>query len=358
MLLTRRVLKWSAALTIALSSAFVAVAAGSAVANGGASDVAPVSSLRVVSEVETHASTYRLTYDSTRQAIWFVDEENTGPATLFSFDTTTSTLSSWQLPDASYNGFLSEAEVAPDGSIWVTEPYRLIRVDPTLNTVANLDLSLTVDQALPGAYDPDGPMPGTWISGITFWNNHVVVARNNVPYLSVFSADFAQLPSIPVPAQFAGSLGLGVDVDNELVLLSGLLSEGTVAKLGAAMQTDLAPQSALRLRQVGEQVLLTGGDSGYGDPSNVADGLGAGPEDRDYPTPTGGYAVYSLHGRDISVIRGGSVVARMPLPVAEGEAHGVRVVTSPEVTDLVVDDSGVIWYFDLGRGTLVGLVQS
>lgn len=155
-----------------------------------------------------------LVSDTVRGGLWYlVTSGATTDLTLFR--TGASTTSTIRLPALPDDGSVwRKVAVAPDDSVWVASGYVLLRVDPDKRSIQRLDLSLKVHGMLPDALDRAIPLPGTWISAMTFTaDSRLVIARNNVPFLQVITPGMAVAAKVALPAGMDGlsDIALGPD---------------------------------------------------------------------------------------------------------------------------------------------------
>jgi hypothetical protein len=147
---------------------------------------------------------YSLAYDPDRKALWYAVHTLAGPATLFEADAATGAVShSYALPPELGDGGLSDqVRVAPDGTIWASQAFEIVNVDPATSDVFTVPLSQTVEGQLSSATSSTNP--GTWTTSIAVTSNSVVVGRNNVPFLQQWSFDRKATDSIPLANSESG----------------------------------------------------------------------------------------------------------------------------------------------------------
>ena len=141
-----------------------------------------------------------LAFDPARNAIWYTSMNEQGPAQLYEANSSTGrTEAQFTLPDAASTGLFSVVRVAGDGSVWVAEPYALVRVDPATSSVTAIDLPVAVTGTI-----KDAPDPGTWISAMTVTSDSVLVGRDNLPFLQQWSLGLQPEADVPLPPGDSG----------------------------------------------------------------------------------------------------------------------------------------------------------
>lgn len=163
--------------------------------------------------VATIAGTVReLTYDADRNSMWWLTTRTSG-TNLAEYSLTSGKVTAVALPALPPDGaFYWRVRVSPDGSIWVASGYTLVRYQPELAAMQSKSFPLRVAGALPGALDPNNPLPGTWISSMTFTvDGTALIARNHVPFLQSVTSDLRDGANVPLPAAAydATDIGLG-----------------------------------------------------------------------------------------------------------------------------------------------------
>jgi hypothetical protein len=146
-----------------------------------------------------------IAYDPFRNAIWYAVMNLQGPAILYEADSSTGHVKArFTLPDADSTGLSSVVRVAQDESIWVAEPYAIVRVKPGSASVSSVNLPLAVPGALPDALDAGALSPGTWVSAMTLTSDSVLVGRDNVPFLQQWSMELQPEANVALPKGDSG----------------------------------------------------------------------------------------------------------------------------------------------------------
>ncbi len=129
-----------------------------------------------------------LEYDPVTDVLWFVAGSG-DDASLYYLEREALRRAT-NLPKDEYSGVHHRVQVLPEGDVMLNGDYGLIRYDAESGNVERLEFELASQDALPGALDPNNPLPGTWISAFTVNDDLTYVARNNVPFVEVVdSAD-------------------------------------------------------------------------------------------------------------------------------------------------------------------------
>lgn len=198
---------------------------------------------------------YDLTYDATRNALWFAEMSLGGPSTLYEYRLADDTLTEWPLPQAGYNEFVTRVRVAPDGSVWLNQLYSILRVDPRDGSIGKLQLAQTDPDAIASALSPDNRFPGTWPAAIAIEaNGTVLVSRHNVTSLLEVTSGLAAGGRLELPTGVVGPSDIA-DVD-------GVVYWATPKRVGATTEAG-APEAvsglgATRLTSSGHLVLALG----------------------------------------------------------------------------------------------------
>jgi hypothetical protein len=155
--------------------------------------------LASTTSVSLPGNVYSLSSDPDRNSIWYAVMAGAGRPMPYEADAKTGVLKdSVELPAAVGDGGLSDdVRVGPDGSVWVSESYAIVKVDPTTGQVTSIPLAQHVDGELATANSTTNP--GTWTTSMTVTSDSVVVARNNVPFLQQWSFDLTPVATIPLP---------------------------------------------------------------------------------------------------------------------------------------------------------------
>ncbi len=166
--------------------------------------------------------------DTARKVIWFPEFSGT-ELSLHQYSLGSGNSSTTRLGDSQASGIASHIRLAPDQSIWVSDDYMLYRYDPATEKVTSVSLPEKVNGALSGALDPSNPLPGTWVSAFVFdTSDEVLVARNNVPFLGVYSDSGNLVRQMPLPAGVTGPSDMTLDSSGLSYLAShaGVDSQG------------------------------------------------------------------------------------------------------------------------------------
>jgi hypothetical protein len=158
-------------------------------------------------------------------------------------------VSETRLPGGQLGG-QSKVKLAPDGSVWVTDDYRLLRYDVASGVVTTISLDDHVLGEYPDAQNPNSPAPGTWVSAITFdQQGDAIVARHNVPKLFTFTPTLSPGATIDVGADAAGVAELAFDATG-LHGLSGDIGAGDKeVPVAASSFTAAAPATDVNVMQ-------------------------------------------------------------------------------------------------------------
>jgi hypothetical protein len=155
---------------------------------------------------------YDLAYNPLTSTIWYATMSLAGPANLVEADAGTGNVKAqFPIPQAASNGLQSEIRIAPDGSVWVSEPYALVRVDPASGVVDSLSLSNSDPGVPASATDPGSLRPGSWITSLSVTSNSVLVGRNNVPFLQQWSLGLQPLGNVALPSGDSGPTDITTD---------------------------------------------------------------------------------------------------------------------------------------------------
>jgi len=79
-----------------------------------------------------------LSFDAARRLLWFVVPGD--PRRLMSFDVNTGRSMAYDLPAGLDTSYSDHVRVAPDGAVWLTSAYSVLRVDPATKAVLRKDL--------------------------------------------------------------------------------------------------------------------------------------------------------------------------------------------------------------------------
>jgi hypothetical protein len=306
---------------------------------------------RAIAEVDLKSTAYDLLYEPSRDRIWVALFNPGGTDVLREVDALSgAVISETQLPDVDYNGFLSRIKLGPDGSIWVSEPYRLVRVLPGAK-IETIELPLEGGDAANqlGASDPTA---GTWISGFGFRGNQVIVGRVNEARLMVYDDQLNQDAPIELPHEAIGPTDIA-GVGAEAFMAGTYAAPGHVWKIDSDGMVDSVRASADRFEAVGNQLVGSGGEHGaeyVPSGSAVLTGLPASQDVRVAQDPrSGGLIIYVPAMNALLRVVGGKQISSFSLPTEKGTITNPLGVPLPvtvrqHVADLIVDIRGHVWY--------------
>jgi streptogramin lyase len=339
---------------------------GPAVGASPASSPAPSITASQSRSVDLGDSSYALAYDAKRDSLWLSTFSMAGPDYLVRVDPVSMSVERFPLPDVQYNGFVSQLKLASDEAIWVTEPYAIVRFDPTTRKSDIFSLTEDVVDALPGALDAGNPLPGTWVSAIAPYGDGALVARNNVATLSMLSATGTTEKRIAVPLDYAGAQDIAVTADGSIYVTTGPTKTGNVAELDPTGNVRVEFDTpATRIWTVGDHVLASGTSTGAADLSaSGVTAIGSGISSNDSVLGYGSGAVVIYDHAKGTFLRylDGALTWQLTFPEAKGQLSGpngniVDVHSFPRVNAISVDGHGVLWYLDGNSNKLVALDQ-
>ena len=316
-----------------------------------------------LSETELSGVVYDLVYDEARDVIWWAILRYSGPDELVEFDPVARTVvRSWALPEVEYNGFTTRLAIR-QGQVWVSEPYRLVRLDPDTGKLDQIEF-----EALPNpTADPSAdsaPLTGTWVSSFAFWDDAIWVARNNLSYVTrVDPVTMQATEELPIPNKAAGSEDM-IALDGSLYLSASFSSVAGVWVIDASGGAVALPVSARRFTASGTAIAGYGGnsfliESGSGVLADVVPEPGS-PTDRFAAIPDSADLVaYSDTRNAIVRLSNGRVItsiglARASVTKVNPLGQPISTFVKSSVTDVVVDVRGTVWYVNESTRTLVG----
>jgi hypothetical protein len=297
---------------------------------------------------------YDLTYDQARNSLWFVSM-TAGSDLMYQYDIGSDRLSDWPLPESDYNGFLSRVAVAPDGSVWATEAYSLVRLDPATGSVESLTFPQKDRDSTPTALDLNNPSPGTWPCSITFdTDGHALVGRHNVSSLARIDANLNIIGRVPIPP---GMVDPGDAVDIHGLIYVAPDAGGRVVVMDEqGRSVGVGPADVTRFAQGPSGVAYLGSaGAGWmtGALGPVISGVAGGPMDR-ISVGAQSVAVY-LHGvGSIRFVSAAEVDGNNYTPpvrtiqVLDPLGQTVSVRQADLVGGLAVDGAGTVWFVDIG----------
>lgn len=333
------------------------------VSRGGAdpNGAGPIAGARAERLIELSGEAFDLAYDSQSDRIWLAVLRVQGDDELVAVDAVSSRVSSWRLPDADYNGFLTSVVVGPNGIVYVGEPYRLVRFNPATEEMTSIGLTAEVPGASTDALDPNNPLPGTWVSAIAVSADAVLVGRNNVPYLSVYTPELETRAQIEVPAALAGPQDLAFDGDGSIWAIS----------------SPTSGRQAVHLTQFGDVIeSVAGGPTEFGDTedglvmSGSGERLSGGDIENKYTSTAetddsrsaayGDWVItYDAAKGRIELSARGSLIGQFEFPAPSVTLHNPaedsNALIRARVNDVAIDKRGSVWYLDGRAHTLVEL---
>jgi streptogramin lyase len=336
------------------------ITAGGPGASGASGAVASPATLTELAKVDLPGPVYDLAYDRASNSLWYAYMTSGAPDALYRYDITTGHVAKWPLPPTDHNGFLERVALAPDGSVWVTEEYSVVRVDPVSGGVAAHTFPVADADALSAALQTS---PGTWPSAITFDSQGLaMVARHNVKSLVRLNSSLSVVDRIQLPA---GMVGPGDLVDsNGVVYAAPYTGDGQAvvfSEKGVLIGTTA--QKVSRFSVSGGEVASIGttGLSRVRADASMASWLPRpGGTSLDLLALTdGGAAVYEYGPGAIEwVSPAGAVEGRLALAavlIQVGIPFGTpeTVLGRHEVGAIAADKAGSIWYVDATSSQLV-----
>jgi hypothetical protein len=344
----------------AFSVVILVAAALVAMSQSGLASPVPVA--RIAYETPIGGAAYDITVDPTDGRLWFA---LMGPASkMVGLDPTSHWASEWKLPPTEHNGFLEVVVVAPDGAIWITQEYVIVRLDPSTGTVQSVVLAREDGDATSDALTDASTSPGTWPSGIAFRSDgSAFVIRHNVSSALVLNSNLEIKGRVGLPA--------GLDRPGEIVSLGESLVVSSYHGDGPAFVID---HDGHVLRQLGDglhhigaaktsfvatsRTGVVGFDAAYQGRHLLS---GADPLDRIAIGDDGEVYLYQhAAGRILQLGSDGTSLAEYRLGVHEVAVvdplgNEQLVVQVDEVGDLAVDQTGALWYSDISGNRLVEL---
>jgi hypothetical protein len=344
----------------------------------GASDAQPAGTTSpppttILPVTGTAGSVYDLELDPSGDAVWFAEMSISDDDYLVRWNVGPNTVERWAVPALDHNGNGSQVRLDKAGAVWTFANYRLVRFEPDTGRSTVLDLERAVSGALPGALDRGNPNPGTFVTAIVAVGNDMLIARNNVPVLSIVRFEEGALRVVgdhAIPPEFAGALDLAMLGASHVVALPGPSSVPRVGVIdlnaGTAVETVLgefwSPFS--RLSATESSVVVSGVATGATTLDTKAL-LGGHPLGAPVPAvsstspmaafsqatldPQGRVVLYDYPSATFSRIAAGEITTLLVLPIAEQVVDGpdgrsVPAVAPPRVADMVADDPGTVWF--------------
>ncbi len=347
----RQRLQSSAGTVAASSSSMVAASSGA------------TSQMKETARVPLAGPVYDLTFDVARDSLWFA-LMSPDQASLNWYDIGTGQLSQWPLPPTSHNGFLERVAIGPDGSVWVTEDYAVVRLDPSRSSMATHVFAQADPDATATALTESDPSPGTWPAGITFDSaGNALVIRHNVRSLVRLDSRLDVLGRVLLPGGLTNPGDL-VDV-NGVIYVAPYAGQGDTIMLSeSGVLKGAVAAGTARLAAAGTEVLSTGPGGVTrlrADGSKAAARAGGGSMNDRAATASGAAIVY-LDGQGVieAISSDGSIQAAVtlvgvPSQVVNPMGSLVDAFDRDVVSAIVSDLAGSIWYVDTTRPALVHL---
>jgi PAS domain-containing protein len=315
-----------------------------------------------VSRIALPGKTYDITFDGRRNSLWFSVMSTRDDDALYRLELGSHRVSRWAIPETDHNGYLERVAVAPDGAVWLTEEYSIVRFDPSAEKMTHLTFDENDADAAPDALSPDNPSPGTWPSDIAFdAAGRALVVRHNVGSLVVLDGELKTVDRIRVPEWIRGP-GSIADADGQILVASydgvsplGVIGNdgesatkgaGGVARLvsGRTSLIGLGPQGIVGLDEAGN--------------SNWTIDTDGSPQNRAAATASG-FVVYLRGSATLEWIGFGGQIGRIvDLPSETVDITNplgeVQTVSAPtEISAVVVDGADNAWFVDATAGDLV-----
>lgn len=303
---------------------------------------------------ELQGPTYDLAYDARRETLWWTVMSPAGEDDLFAYDLGRGSVDKWTLPETTHNGFLERVAVAPDGSVWMTEEYSIVRFDPTQGHMKSVTLAADDQDASADALNPDGLSPGTWPTAIVFVGRNAIIGRHNLNALTVMDASLGEAGRISLPSEMHGVSALAVFADGEIAATS-YAQHMTVVVGADGKPVATMPIGFGAVAAVGNHIWTA--ESGQVDMSTNASGLVDG-SPNDLVATNGQTTAVFTFGRsllewfDVT----GKLVRSLPLPsvsveVPNPDGQLVSAQVSANLTAMAVDGTGTTWVVVAGDGS-------
>jgi streptogramin lyase len=303
---------------------------------------------------------YSLAYDGPRNSLWYADMTPGEEDALYEYHVGTGEVTRWELPSTDHNGYMDPVVVAPDGTIWLTEDYTVVRFSPTTGAIQSRRLDINDPDAKASALSRDDMSPGTWPSAISFDSQgRALVARHNVNAIIVLDATLSEVARVRIPAMTHGPGDL---IDNNGALyLTAYLGDGpsyVLNEQGTPLRT--LPAGLGRLSARGHEVVGVGPGGSVelsqqtGQRASTMANEGT-TDDLVAATDSGSVAYLRGPGV-IERFLGGTSVARFGLTGQAMTIRGpggaaVNVNMSNDVTALAVDGNNSVWFIDRFGGS-------
>ncbi len=329
---------------------------------GNGSPAAPQAAAEL-KRITLPGAVYDLTFDQARNSLWFA-YMSSGAATLYRYDISTGMTTGVLLPPTDHNGYLERVAVGPDGAIWLTEEYMVVRYDPTSQVTRSIKLAEADADATPTALARTDPSPGTWPCAITFDSGgRALVARHNVKSLLRLDSSLGITGRVPLPFGIVDPANI-VDFDGRVYVAAyggtgrgaTMDEQGGAAAIGpvGAIQFAEGPLGVVSLGSAGLSWLTPGSAS-------VGFSVQAGPLDKVALARTGA-VVYSQNLGVITKVTTSATIASeykmagSSVQVMNPLGQLIRATAVDSVGAMAVDSNDSIWIVDISN-TAAELVQ-
>lgn len=326
--------------------------------------VGSASPMRETDRIALPGAVYDIVFDRGRAALWFAYMSGNPEDALYRYDVASGLLSHWALPPTDHNGFLERVSVAPDGSIWVTEDYSVVRFDPATSRLTSHTFEEADPDAAPSALDPTALSPGTWPAAIAFDSQgNALISRHNVSSLTRLDAALNVVGRVSLPSNMLGPGDL-LDVDG-LIYAAQYAGNGDAIAFSESgeVKSDVGP-GVVRFSSVAGRVVSIG-VSGVAavNPEGSAP-IGGSPEgsvaDRVVATNDGAVTYRDGAGTFEAISAEGTVRAALtlktvPVEVTNPLGEPVKGFERAQVGGLASDADGSVWYLDVSTSALVHL---
>jgi hypothetical protein len=302
---------------------------------------------------------YSMAFDQARNRVWFAAFNISEPDHLLAVDAATGkVVEDVSLPDVENNGFTSDIKIASDGSVWLTEPYALVKYDVVAGRVSSA--ALTQDPSAPTADTPEA-LAGSWASSFAFLSGRVVLARNGVSYLTTFDWNLTELQRLPLPRGPQGAAHMASD--GKSVYLTGSYASPTddIWVLDSLGQVSLTAIKGRRLAEAFNRVLAAGASDLAVDVATgnqILPGTGGSANDLASADASGGAVAYDAKANQLVRVRNEAVVGRyslgtQPITVTNPFGQPIKTFTKSKISAVAADADGSVWYVDATARELV-----
>ncbi len=306
---------------------------------------------------------YDLAYDRDRNALWFAYMSGDGPAILFEYGIASGLLSSNELPDTVHNGFLERVAVAPDGAVWVTEEYSIVRFDPSTAEIVSKSLAAEDRDAAGDSLNENSESPGTWPAAIAFDSSGAaLLVRHNVRAVMKLNNSLSAVGRflLPGPVESPGDI---IDVAGVIYVAPYLGAGSTVSLTEGGRLIALSPTTSIRLASGRGKILSIGRQGATwvvpaGDVGNLISG--GSPHDRAVVGPEG-VVVYSDGPAKLTWLDDNGAIQRIidlsgeQINVTNPRGGVQSALAAHRIGALAIDASGSAWYTDVMARSLVSV---